>query len=132
MPAALFRKLSRKTRAYIMLAMFVVLSMAAISLTYTTYSVATGKISFTVRDIGEASDSCEQELTDLYGNNILSKSYDHGSSRYDQRLRRYKVWYRFTLRSPTEQGTMVIEDKMIVCEIREFLGYVSSFQVYDL
>ena len=132
MPTGPFKNLNQNTRNYIFLAILTVLAVAAISMTYTTYVVATGQVSFNVRNITEASDSCEAELDSQYGDTIISKSYDHSSSRYDERIRKYFIYYRFTTRTEDDDGIMVIEDKMISCEIREFLGYVSATQTFDL
>jgi hypothetical protein len=49
-----------------------------------------------VPNIDTAANSCEDRITNEFGKELLHKSYDHGSSRYEENRRRYVIWYRIS------------------------------------
>ena len=123
---------AKKTNLLVILAAVLAISVTATLGVYFSYSFSQGEITFTVPDISSAANSCEDYITDNYGKSLMHKSYDHGSSSYDEIRKRYTVWFRITTRDTDDEGRAEIKDGMVKCEINEFLGYVSSFEAYDL
>lgn len=131
-PASSNNSKKQKKKTYLMLLVFLAASITAMVVTFSIYYVSNKKVAFNVPDVDTAANSCEQEVKDAFGKELLHKSYDHGSSRYEENRRRYVIWYRLTIRRLDSEGIAVVQDKMAKCEVWEFLGYVSSFEVYDL
>lgn len=85
----------------------------------------------TTRDIGMASDVCEERIVKDYKKTLINKSYDDISSRYEPSNNQYIVYYRITLRTVTDD-TSAITTHLAKCIVWEKLGYVSSFEVIDI
>ena len=84
----------------------------------------------TMRDIGMASDACEERINDEFEATVISKSYDDISSRYELEKRQYVVYYRVTSRDATEEID-TIKTQLAKCIIEERRGYITSFEVID-
>ena len=84
------------------------------------------KQAFFVRSIGEAADSCEQEVVNNYGERLISKHYDEISSRYEPNYKQYTVFYRISF-TTMENNLPTVQSAMVKCIVWERLGYVSDF-----
>lgn len=101
------------------------------SIVATVYFYGPGDIKkrFYARSIGEAADSCEEEIDGHFSKHLISKHYDQISSRYDASRKQYIIFYRISHRKVVD-GIPSIEDSMAKCAVWESLGYVSDFSVF--
>lgn len=107
-----------------------------IVVTAVTSAVIVSKTAFgptitTTRDIGMASDVCEDRIISEYKKTLINKNYDDISSRYEPNNKQYIVYYRITLRSLVDDIPTVTAH-LAKCIVWEKLGYVSSFEVIDI
>jgi hypothetical protein len=119
------------SKAATTLTLLLIITVITVIATYVKYRDEDGNIRFNVATVDAAANSCENYIDDQFGQDIIHKAYDHGSSRYEPNSRRYIIWYRISTRTPDEDGVMTVKDLLAKCEIWEFLGYVSNFESYD-
>ncbi|MGK0442151.1 MAG: hypothetical protein ACJA0N_001958 [Pseudohongiellaceae bacterium] len=108
-----------------------ILVLLAISLAITVvlFGPKEVKKSFMARSIGDAADSCEEEIIDYFDDRLISKYYDEISSRHEPHRKQYTVYYRVS-HAETVDELPTVEHSMAKCVIWESLGYVSEFRVF--
>ena len=119
-----------KTRT-ILLAIFsfLLLLTATTAILYLTFDKKS-KTAFFVRSINDASYDCEAKIINKYDDDLVSKSFDNISSRYEADRRQYVIYYRISIKERDEDFT-VVSDYMAKCIVWERLGYVSDFRVFE-
>lgn len=125
-------KPTKGQKTFIVLILIALFFALAIIATYISYTVTRAeKVAFFSRDIGSASDSCEDNIKDHFGENLVSAIYDEMSSAYKPQQRRYLIYFRVTAQY-TEENIPTIEEWLAKCVVWETLGYVSDFEIYQL
>lgn len=112
------------------LVILLILSLTIIFIVFYFWNVKEVKpTNFFARDINDASYDCEDKIDQQFGTNLINKTYDEFSSRYDPSRRQYIVYYQLTV-SENIKETPVISDLMAKCVVWERVGYVSDFSVF--
>jgi len=125
-------KPSQGQKTFIVLILIALFFALAIMATYISYTITRAdKQAFFSRDIASASDSCESDIKDHFGENLISARYDEISSAYKPQQKRYLIYFRVTARYE-EDNVPSIEEWLAKCIVWETLGYVSDFEVYQL
>lgn len=92
-------------------------------------SRSANKNAFFVRNLNDATYDCEEKINNQFGPNLLYKSYDNFSSRYQAKDKQYLIYYRISVKD--EQDFSIINDYIVKCIVWEKLGYVSSFEILE-
>ncbi len=121
---------NKKRASYLLIAL--VITVVSIVATFITVSATNQKNAFRAGDIDAAANSCAEEIDDEYGDELFHSSFDAGSSSFNARRKTYTIWYRVSTRSTDKHGISSVKDMMVKCEVKEFLGYVSRMENYDL
>lgn len=109
----------------------VVIALSSSAVTFLiSKGVGSNKVT-TARDIGMASDSCEERISDEFEDTLINQHYDDISSRYEPAKRQYIVYYRVTSSTIVDE-LPTVKTQLAKCVIWERLGYVSSFEVIDI
>lgn len=84
-----------------------------------------------VRDIGMASDACEERIIEEFEDTLINKNYDDMSSRYEPSKKQYVIYYRVTTRD-IEDDLPIIKSQLAKCVILERKGYVTIFEILSI
>lgn len=120
-----------KVSLYISIVTLLLIVMAAM-VVLVIHSGKKGPEAFFARSINDASYDCEVKIGRHFKSELISKSFDGLSSRYDEQNRQYLIYYNVGIRERVEDGYYVYSDRMVKCIVWERFGYVSDFQVMDI
>lgn len=123
------KKLKTQGSTFSTIIVLLLILSVCIGVTITFFGPKDIKKSFFARSIGDAADSCEEEINDHFGSKLVSKNYDQMSSRYEAARKQYIVYYRISHAEQVD-GIPTIEYSMAKCAVWESLGYVSEFRVF--
>lgn len=96
---------------------------------YFSYGINKGPDIFFARSINDAAYDCENKIANRFEDDLISKTYDQISSRYEPDRHQYIIYYNISVRS-IEDDVTIINDYLSKCIVWEKLGYVSDFQVF--
>ncbi|ARN75941.1 hypothetical protein [Oceanicoccus sagamiensis] len=119
---------SKTTKVILAISAFIILLAFTTAVLYLTINQKK-KTTFFARSINDASYDCEDKITSKYEGDLVSKSFDNISSRYEPDKRQYTIYYRISIKEKDENFS-IVNDYMAKCIVWERLGYVSDFRVF--
>ena len=121
---------TKKGKSTLITLVILLVLFCSLAITIALFGPKEMKKAFFARSIGEAADSCEEEVIDYFGNRLISTHYDEISSRYEPTYKQYTVYYRIS-HTETINDLPTVKDSMAKCVVWESLGYVSDFNVFN-
>lgn len=101
----------------------------SVSVTVSLFGPKEIKKNFFSRSLGDAANSCEEEIHSHFKKRIINISYDNMSSRYVPEFKQYIVYYRVN-HTETVDDLPTVTETMVKCIVWESLGYVSNFDTF--